>query len=187
MRKWKPHFVPSDRGVPDEAFTTAVGRLMLTAGRCETSLSLQVLRLLEHPNAGKALPLLGGMEVNVKLSIIRIMAAAKLKTNEAKQIGNACDAVRSSYGDRNFIAHGYSLAGEESGSAVVQSMRYEADGFLPEVKTMTIEQLNSQANRLLHAVQDIARLLTDFGVQELQPPLQPADEKSKPRSLRPER
>ena len=57
-------------------FQSAIGVLFIIAGAAETALAFEIMRMMAHPNkfSASALPLVSGMDLKVKLNIIRTYA-----------------------------------------------------------------------------------------------------------------
>lgn len=121
--------------VPQE-IPAAVGNLFMMAGAAESALAFQLLRMLAHPKNidPAAFHLVSGMDVKVKLSIIRTLAALKVPRHK-KAISIACDGIRDAFDKRNEFAHSIVVPGVEPKTIVTHSLKPTALGtFRGDVK-----------------------------------------------------
>jgi len=147
----------------------AIGLAIATAGTTESSLGLQILRIVGGQNRFDvgALPLVGGMQIRVKLNIIRILCAAR-HPNEAKEISRICDGIQDAFSNRDVIAHSVVMPNEANkGRYAFRDLRVNKDGRMPDPTMFTIEDVRSIAHRLLALSLDLDQKLTALGFAKL--------------------
>jgi hypothetical protein len=153
--------------VPQE-IPAAVGNLFMIAGMAESALAFHVLRMLAHPKSidPTAFHLVSGMEVKVKLSIIRTLAALKAPSHK-KIIGKACDAIRDAFDKRNEFAHCVVIPGVEPETIVTHSLKATALGtFRGDVK-YSIKDVGRFAADILTSARALDEALIHSGFRKV--------------------
>lgn len=113
----------------------AVGILFLTAAATETLISFEVLRVLSHPRAmdPNLIPAISGMEVGVKLGIVRVTAAMH-KPHCGPAISRATTKLQDAFEHRNNIAHNFGRNAKTEDHITLTQLRLTPQGKMrPEI------------------------------------------------------
>lgn len=155
--------------LPEPAAQQVIGMLFVTAGLAEGALAFQLLRMMAHPNkfTPQAMALVSGMDVKVKLGLIRTYAA--LHANKASGILGIVDDIRSAFGKRNDFAHSVITPDSKNNGVTVRSLKFDSRGRLPEPQRHTIEQIKGYAGGLHSSVLALDKKLTELGYLKLEP------------------
>jgi len=147
-------------------FQQAIGLLFVVSGAAEATLALEVLRMMSHPNklTLTATPLVCGMELKVKLGMIRTYAA--MHGLDAKEISALTDDIRTAFGRRNEFAHSVVKPQTDPKSVLVQSLKFDARGQIPNPQRHTAFQIRGYARAIHSSVRALHDRLTQIGYRK---------------------
>lgn len=148
----------------------AIGSLFVSAGAAEVALAMQVLRMMANPNPiiVDAVPLLSGMEVRVKLGIIRTYAGLKARDRCTRNaISKTADNIRDAFDRRNDFAHSALKAGDEADTVALLTMKVDRVG-IPITKVYTKAQIEGFSQAIRSSVRALDEQLTRLGFRKLE-------------------
>lgn len=162
-----PHPLPITEHI-DSSIAQAIGFLFITAGAAESALAFQVLRMMVHPDPlpPHSVALVGGMDVNVKLTQIRIYAAMRAQ-NHKKSISASCDDIRSAFGKRNLFAHSIVSPADRPDHVSVQPLKFDSSGNFPDPQQHSRAQIEGYAQAIHSSVRALVDQLNEIGFRKL--------------------
>jgi hypothetical protein len=155
-----------EKHIPAEVFRS-VGLLITVSASAEFMMADLILRLIgtKRGSAFHAYPLVAGMDVKVKISLIRIYAAM-YRLKGSTQINETLDKIDSLLGLRNEVAHSATLPGRKKGQVKFQDTRAKARlKGMPQPTVRNAETIREAACDLHAKTQELLTLMAKAGVK----------------------
>ena len=111
------------------------------------------------------MPLVGGMDVKVKLNLIRIYCAQQFP-KEKKLINEACRKIQDAFDERNFIIHNLSGPTDDPRVLQVQPLKFKSSGELPKPVLYTPEKIMAAAKAIRTPYRALEEMFKLLGVKQ---------------------
>jgi hypothetical protein len=143
----------------------AIGILFITAAGAETMAGLQLLRVLSHPRPLDLglFPATAGMEMKVRLGIIRVRSA-QIAPQCAARISKITSKIQDAFEHRNNIAHNMGLPEPTPSHVKLTILSFKGDGSLKERKTYNAKQIRLFSYLMEERLKALNSAITEAGV-----------------------
>lgn len=170
QRRPKQRKLRIEKSIGKRAFQ-AIGLLFAVASGAELMLAAQLIRLISTKDAAMyhAFPLVTGVEVRVKINLIRIFISMYKLDTENKSLSKMLDKLEAAFKRRNDIAHSAILPGRNKNEICLQLLRAKASaGDIPQPQFVPFAQIRQYAYDIFNWTSLLEHSLTLRGLHTTQ-------------------